>query len=43
VAQRPEIASWLEEMVLRKQWGFCPDDPLQRAFMLAMIQEDDKT
>lgn len=42
VKEQPEIAVWMEEMALHKTFGFCPADPVQRAFMLEFVPKPNK-
>jgi len=37
----PRLVEWTEQMILHKFYHFCPDDGVQRAFMLASIPDED--
>lgn len=35
---KPRIASWFEELLVRQQLGgYCPDDPVKRAFFSSFL------
>jgi hypothetical protein len=40
ILEDPRVVGWMQDVKLHAMFGFAPDDPDERVFLLAMIDDE---